>query len=228
MCGRFTLTAQDYKQLTELLKAEFDAAFAAQYRPRYNIAPGDIHWILISQEKPRQLLPAKWGLVPSWAKDDKGFINARAESIHEKPSFRSSFQKRRCAIPADGFYEWTGDKKDRRPIWFHRNQNDLFLFAGLYRDRTNATTGNLERTFTILTTAANKEIQPIHDRMPVILPNNVVDTWISTPAPKDREETEDLLSIPSHSASENLIQTPVSRRVNSPRFDDPDCIQETS
>ena len=128
----------------------------------------------------RELLPAKWGLVNSWAKDAKraaAQINARAETLESRPAFKSAFAERRCVVPADGFFEWTGPKTARQPLWFHRPDGGLLLFAGLY-EYWQPTPGEWERTFTIVTTEANKLMEPVHDRMPVILADDAVDAWL--------------------------------------------------
>ena len=135
MCGRFTLAIEDQEQLAKLLGADADAFLQHQYRARYNIAPTDEHWIVRVKREQRELLPAKWGLVNHWSKDAKKAarqINARAESIDTRSAFRDAFKERRCVVPADGYYEWTGAKDNRQPHWFHRPDRGVFLMAGLY------------------------------------------------------------------------------------------------
>ena len=113
-----------------------DDAFA-DYRPRYNVAPMQPHFVLVTEFENRKVIPARWGLVNRGAKDNSRAsqcINAKAETVEVRPSFREAFKKRRCVVPADGFYEWTGAKGARRPIWFHRADGKLMLFAGLYED----------------------------------------------------------------------------------------------
>ena len=121
MCGRFTLTRKDPAQLA--LELGVTAESLDGYRPRYNIAPTDQHWILRVKYEDRELLPAGWGLVNSWAKDKKRAaqqINARSETLDSRPAFKEAFRERRCVVPADGFFEWVGPKNARQPIWFHR------------------------------------------------------------------------------------------------------------
>ena len=135
MCGRFTLTCGDREALTAALGVPDEQLPEAEHRPRYNIAPTDSHWVLQMKLEDRELLPAKWGLVNRWAKDATRAvrqINGRAEGLAKTPAYRDAFQKRRCAVPADGFFEWVGQKDARKPIWFHRPDTGLFFFAGLY------------------------------------------------------------------------------------------------
>ncbi len=228
MCGRFTLTRRDPRELATSLDAEALPADAPPYRARFNIAPTDQHWILREKQEQRQLLPATWGLVNSWQSDAKGAfkqINARSESAASRPAFRDAYLRRRCAVPADGFFEWTGTKADRRPIWFHSPHDDLLLFAGLY-ESWHDRTGAWQRTFTILTTGANAAVAPIHDRMPVILPPERVDEWLHLPS-RDAEQdayAKALTGLLAPAASDALVATPVSRRVNSVQNDDAECL----
>lgn len=213
MCGRFTLTVPSYGELAKMLQAESAPALAQAYSPRYNIAPTDIHPILCQDDKTHRLMPGKWGLTPSWTKDEKTafrFINARAETAAEKPTFRKALKERRCIIPADGFYEWSGEKGKKTPFWIHPKAEDLLLFAGLYEDWRDF------RTFTILTTSANQTLSPIHHRMPVILANRQINDWLSLEDPVD-------MMIP---ANDDLLETTeVSKRVNSVAHDDADCLK---
>jgi len=227
MCGRFTLTKSDFDQLAHSLGAEVDAADAALYRPRYNIAPTDPHWLLRQKAERRQLLPAKWGLVNSWAQDAKGAarqINARSETALKRPAFRSAFAERRCAIPADGFFEWVGAKEARRPIWYHPPEGGVFLFAGLYESWLDPQTTEWQRTFTILTTEANELVAPVHDRMPVILSPDRVDDWLFVPSDGREAYAESLTSLLVPAAPETLVATEVSKRANSVANDDPACL----
>jgi len=136
MCGRFTLTEDNREWVAERLGVPVDQLVEDTYRPRWNIAPTDTHWIVRMQHEDREALPAKWGLIQFGSKDAKraaAQINARAETVGSRPAFRNAWRKsRRCVVPADGFFEWTGDKKDRQPIWFHRPDGELIFFAGLY------------------------------------------------------------------------------------------------
>jgi len=227
MCGRFTLTRTDFPALAAELDAAFDESAAALYRPRYNIAPTDQHWIVRERQEQRQLLPAKWGLVNSWAHDAKGAarqINARSDSALTRPAFREAFEKRRCAVPADGFFEWTGAKEARRPIWFHAPDGGLMLFAGLYESWRDPKTEAWMRTFTILTTDANKTVEPVHDRMPVILSADRIDDWLHRPVRNAESYAEGLRALLTPAADDVLIATEVSRRVNAVANDDEACL----
>jgi len=227
MCGRFTLTRKDSHALAAELGAAFDDADAALYRPRYNIAPTDQHWIVREKQEQRLLLPANWGLVNSWAHDAKGAarqINARSESALARPAFREAFEKRRCAVPADGFFEWVGSKEARRPIWFHAPEGGLMLFAGLYESWRDPKTEAWMRTFTILTTDANKTVKPVHDRMPVILPADRIDDWVHRPLRTAESYAEGLRALLVPAAESVLIATEVSRRVNAVANDDEACL----
>lgn len=194
------------------------------YRPRYNIAPTSEHFVLRMEHEERELLRARWGLVNSWAKDAHAAgrqINARAETVDTRPAFRSAFRHRRCAVPADGFFEWTGPKERRRPIWYHRPDGQLLLFAGLF-EFWNAGPEEWEATFTIITTAANRLVSEVHDRMPVILSPGAVDEWID-PAQGDAALLKGLL-VPAPEGL--LVGRPVSPRLNSPRYDSPELLAE--
>ncbi len=223
MCGRFTLTRQDHVSLARELGVPIDQIPEDDYRPRYNIAPTDTHWIMRLEYEDRELRAARWGLINFWAKDAKsGYkqINARAESLDQRPAFRDAFKTRRCVVPADGFFEWTGAKAARQPIWFHRPDDGLILFAGLY-EFWRPESVRWETTFAIVTTAANATVEPVHDRMPVILAEEAVDEWLY-PRRTDIAGLKDLL-VPA--SDDLLVGTPVSPRVNSVKNDDPACLE---
>lgn len=219
MCGRFTLTYDDPELLARELGAPSDALRG--YRPRYNIAPTDPHWIVRTRFEDRELLPAKWGLINHWMTHRKQAfknINARAETVQRLSSFREAFKRRRCVVPADGFFEWTGPKDSRQPIWFHRADGGLILFAGLY-ETWRPTPDERERTFTIITTTPNSLLEPIHDRMPVILEDDAVDDWLYV-----RQSSSSLMDLLFPAKDGVLVATPVSARVNSVKNDDPECL----
>ena len=170
----------------------------------------------------RELLPATWGLINFWMTDRKQAfknINARAETVQKLPSFREAFARRRCVVPADGFFEWTGPKEDRKPIWFHRGDGALILFAGLY-ESWRPSPAEKERTFTIITTEPNSLLEPIHNRMPMILENEAVDEWLYA-----RQTSESLMDLLRPARTDLLVGTRVSTRVNSVQNDDPDCVR---
>jgi len=223
MCGRFTLTYRERERLAAELGVNVEQIPEADYKPRYNIAPTDPHWIVRLRYEDRQVLPARWGLVNSWAKDAKraaAQINARAETLARTSAFRDAFAKRRCVVPADGFFEWIGAGNARRPIWFHRADGGLILFAGLY-ESWQPEPGGWQRTFTIVTTEPNRVVLPIHDRMPVILADEIVDLWLD-PREEDAERLGRMLGPPP---DDLLVATPVSLRVNSVKNDDPACLE---
>lgn len=223
MCGRFTLTYREKQRLAEECGVNVEEISDADYKPRWNIAPTDPHWIVRMQYEEREILPAKWGLVNAWAKDAKRAakqINARAETIATNSAYREAFAKRRCVVPADGFYEWTGAGSSRQPIWFHRPDGKLILFAGLY-ESWPATTDSWQRTFTIITTTPNAVTSPIHDRMPVILDGDAVDYWLD---PRE-EDTDSLKALLAPAPDDLLVKLSVSQRVNSVKNDDPSCLE---
>jgi putative SOS response-associated peptidase YedK len=169
MCGRFTLTS-DTEELAKELEAIIDPGF--DWKPRYNLAPSQmIPVVVLDREGKRHLTLKKWGLIPSWSKDPSigsRMINARVESAAEKPAFKRAFLNHRCVIPADGFYEWKGEGKEKRPLRILAKSGELFVFAGLWEE-WKSPSGEVIETFTILTTEAQGPIRSIHSRVPVIL-----------------------------------------------------------
>lgn len=223
MCGRFTLTFDDVDAIAEGLGVPRDEL--TMFRPRYNIAPSDTHFVVRMRNEDREALEAKWGLVNSWTKDPKQAfknINARAETVDTSPAFRKAFEKRRCIVPADGFLEWEGPRGRRQPYWYHRADGGLILFAGLYEWRK--VKGDWEATFTIITTDANSLIAPIHDRMPVILDGAAADEWL-LPHHRDPAALKQLL-VPA--PDDLLVPRRVSRRVNDVKNDDPSVLEEVT
>jgi putative SOS response-associated peptidase YedK len=230
MCGRFTLTKDEFDDVVADLDAIVRPEYKTLHRPRYNIAPTDQHWILRHKYEERQLLPAKWGLVNSWADDMKraaAQINARSESAVTNRAFRGAYESRRCVVPADGFFEWQGAKDQRRPVWYHDAGGGLILFAGLYESWQDKKSGEWTRTFTILTTDANALIEPVHDRMPVVLRREHVDEWLFVP-PDEKERPKyakglKKLLVPADEGV--LVATPVSQKANSVKNDDPSVLE---
>jgi putative SOS response-associated peptidase YedK len=215
VCGRFTLR----DRLNVLLQQFAVEANADQPRPlfegRYNIPPNqDIPIVRLSDHK-RELTIARWGLIPSWTKDPKKaplLNNARAETIAEKPSFRSAFKSRRCIIPASGFFEWRTEGKTKLPFYFHRLDGQMLAFAGLWEQWNDID------TCSIVTTEANEVMAPIHHRMPVILGLNDYDEWLD---PTANEPSKLLTPCPA----DELTCYPVSTVVNNARNNVPECIQ---
>jgi putative SOS response-associated peptidase YedK len=214
MCGRYTLT----KSIKTIQSHFGPMSTKLEYFPSYNIAPSQVSPIVINQNEERVLTGMKWGLVPSWAKDEKmKLINARSETAHEKPSFKNSLKKQRCLIPADGFLEWQG--KEKQPQYIHLKDQPLFAFAGLWSHWKNPE-GQSLRTYTILTTSANEKLTPVHARMPVILPQEQYSTWL---APDSNIDTVRSLLTPY--PSDEFEFHPVSKEVNSPKNNHPEMLQ---
>lgn len=229
MCGRFTLTVPTYEILAQALGIEASAEQAALYRPRYNVAPSDAHWVLRMKSGVRELMQASWGLIPHWSKraDQAGRpINARAESIEQKPAFRDAFHTRRSVVVADGFFEWKKEGKERRPIWFTPRGGGLLLLAGLDAKWTDPATGLVRRTFAIVTTTANDVVAPVHDRMPVVLRPDTIDLWMDVSARFGGapDVTDEVRALLRPAPPDEIVATPVSPRVNSVKNDDPGCV----
>ncbi len=222
MCGRFTNKAKP-----EQIKKEFKvgAKNPNLYQPRFNIAPSQMIDVVFEPEGERVLSQLKWGLVPNWAKEaDIGnrMINARAETITEKPSFREAFKSRRCIIPTTGFYEWqkkgTGAKQ---PYYFYLKEKEVFGFAGLWEEWLDKQTGELLETCTIITTEANDVLKPVHDRMPVILKAENYDEWLDV----KEKNTERLQKLLVPYAFEEMNSHTVSKSVNIPNVDAAELIK---
>lgn len=225
MCGRFTLTLPDATTLATALDAVADAETTATYRPRYNVAPSDLCPILRTRGARRELVVARWGFVDRGQTDAhpaRHPINARSETARTSPTFRDAFERRRCIVPADGFFEWTGPRSARRPIWFHRADGGLLYLAGLYGS-SSPRGGARERTFAVLTTAANELVGEVHDRMPALLPVERIDRWL------DGEDSGlDLVDWLQPAPRDALIGREVSSRVSAVRNDDAACLEPAS
>jgi putative SOS response-associated peptidase YedK len=204
MCGRFSLTTSDLGGLARDLGAALDPAFRRPWRPRFNVAPGDAHVLLRAEGGGRVLREGTFGFR---ARPGELLINARAETAGVKPTFRKAWRSGRCAVPADGFYEWSGPKGDRRPSWLHRPDGRPLLFAALWRPGVDGTP-----EFAIVTVDANADVRAIHDRMPAILADGALDAWLDGPGP------------PALAPEGTLAARPVSSRVNSVDHDDPGCV----
>jgi putative SOS response-associated peptidase YedK len=214
MCGRYTLTTPP-----SVVAEHFQVPELPNFPPRYNIAPTQQALVVRAGQGRRELVLLRWGLIPSWAKDPAigaRMINARAEGIAEKPSFRRAWKEKRCLVPADGFYEWQKDGKRKQPYYIRRRDGAPFAFAGLW-ERWQGGEEILD-TFTIITTAPNEVIAPIHNRMPVIVPEAAYDRWLD---PDERGDPELLVPYPD----EELTAYPVSTVVNSPIHDDARCVE---
>lgn len=204
MCGRFTLRSTDRIRMRLSNAQQLSLEVLA---PRYNIAPSQEVLVVTHKENERVANVMRWGLIPSWSKEPKGFINARAETLELKPSFSESFERRRCLVPADGFYEWRRDKKSRQPFYFQLEDEAPFAFAGLW-DRWEKD-GISINSCAIVTTTPNELLATIHDRMPVILSAAAQDEWLQSKA--DPSSLEELL-VPFPAAA--MKSHPVSTQVN--------------
>jgi putative SOS response-associated peptidase YedK len=218
LCGRFVR----YISIPEIA-AEFDADVSnLDLKPSYNIPPGQDIAIIIKEGRNR-IVQCRWGFIPSWAENPTiGYkmINARAESVAEKASFKNAFRKHRCLIVANGFYEWRKKGKSRFPVYIHLKSRLIFGFAGFYNVWTSPE-GNQICTTTIITTNANDLLKPIHNRMPAIIPREKETVWID-PSVQDKET---LLTLINPYPSEDMEFTKVSQMVNSPGNDSPECIK---
>jgi len=217
MCGRYRLTnADEYGELNDVRLG------GGPLPARYNIAPTQTVFVVLD-ESPHEFTPVRWGLIPSWAKDKKiasSLINARYETVAEKPAFRTAFKKRRCLVPADGFYEWQKIGAGKQPYNIGLNDNEPFAFAGLWEIWNDPESGQPLRTCSIITTTPNELTAPIHDRMPVILPKERRKAWLEPG--RDVEELKSFL-VPFDAA--RMHAYPISARVGSPKFDDPKIIE---
>jgi len=218
VCGRFTLTSTP-----EALAERFGLDAPPAAKARYNIAPGqDILVVRQPEGSARGAAFLRWGLVPSWAAEhDTGArrINARVESVADKPSFREAFRHRRCLVPANGFYEWADHGGVRQPFHVSLPGAALFAFAGLWERRHDAQRGSLE-SCTILTQDASPALRALHDRMPVVLPEAAYATWLDPTL----QEIAPLHALLRESGDPGFGVHAVSTRVNHPRFDDPACL----
>lgn len=223
MCGRYTLTNVNPEQLAETFSLQdVPAEFLS---PRYNIAPTQRMPVVVrNAEGQNQLVKMRWGLVPSWSKDAKAaarMINARSETLAEKPSFREAYKKRRCLVVADGFYEWKANAEGpKTPLYIKLRNSGLFGLAGLWEGWKEPETGEIWTTCTIITTTPNDLLKPIHDRMPVILPRQQYGTWLNPEVSNPFELGSLLTAYPA----DEMTYYPVSTRVNNARYEAPDLI----
>jgi len=220
MCGRFVreCSIPDIAGEFGVEEPPFDQP------PSYNVAPGQSIPVIIRNGK-KKLVSCKWGFIPSWAKDPKtGYrmINARAETVAEKPAFRSAYKNARALVPASGFYEWKKEGSKKAPFYIRLKSRNHFAFAGLYSIWTSPG-GEQVCTCTILTTDANQLLVPVHDRMPVIIRKGDEDRWLAPPDTKN-----DLQSLLTPYESEDMECYSVSQLVNSPANNSPECIKRVT
>ena len=203
MCGRYTLT----KPIKDIASHFKPGRISLKHFPSFNIAPSQLSAIVTHSSNKLNLVGMKWGLIPPWSKDGNmgnKLINARSETLNEKPSFRESFNKRRCLIPADGFIEW----KEKKPHFIRMRNQVLFAFAGLWSTWDSGV--EPLNTFTIITTKANKILSPLHSRMPVILHPDNYETWLTA-------DPNSLPSLFSGCLEEKLEYYEISAAINSPK-----------
>jgi len=220
MCGRFALYSDP---LT--LARRFGVDTPAELRPHYNVAPTQIIPIIREEESKRRFALARWGLIPHWAKDmEIGYstINARAETVADKPAFRNAFRRRRCLIPADAYYEWqvVSDSKTKQPWFIVLRDRKPMAFAGLW-EVWHGAEGVTVESCSIIVTEANEIMRPIHDRMPVILPTESWDAWIKS----DAVDKLGLLNLLKPYPAKEMEAWPVSTKVNNPRNDSAECME---
>lgn len=209
MCGRYALKVEA-DELARIL----GLVVPSDFKPRYNIAPSQLAPVVrLRDGDARECVMLRWGLIPSFARDGVGQINARSESVNEKLSFRGAFRQRRCLIPASGFFEWQSRPgQSKQPYHIHLESGECFCFAGIWERWRDV------ETYAILTTDATERLAPIHHRMPVILPRNQYDEWLSRQS--DPAALQSLLR-PTTAA---MTAQPISTRINKPEHDDPECL----
>ena len=222
MCGRYS-NHMSWREIHGLYRLTVTDS-APNLRARYNVCPTDIMPVIRWENGQRRLAMNRWGLVPFWSKDGKDgakTINARAESVTEKPSFRDPFKMRRCLVPADGYYEWKPEVGKKQPYLVQLDPPGPMTFAGLWDSWVpKSATERAIETYSIITTAANASVSPLHDRMPLMLAESEWDTWLSGSA----DDAKALL----RPISQRVSFFPVSQKVNTAKFDDPACIERST
>ena len=221
MCGRFTLRTP-----AEIWLPIFNLPIQPDIPPRYNVAPTQlVSAIRHDGDGNRSLACLRWGLIPSWAKDKSignRMINARGETVADKPSFRGPFRSKRCLIVADGFFEWKKTPEGKQPVYICLQDERPFAFAGLW-DRWEG--GETIESCTVITTDANELLQPVHDRMPVILAGDDCELWLASDVPgSDERKKAELLDLLRPFPADAMKYYPVSKLVNSPGNEQPACV----
>lgn len=217
MCGRTSLFAPQ-----SVVEARFDATAVEPLEPRYNIAPQE-ELAVVRNDAPDTIDLLEWGLLPSWVEDPEAAprpINARAETIADKPTFAEAFEQRRCLVLADGFYEWQDTRGGKQPYRVERTDGEPFAMAGLFERRE--TEGRTEVTVTVVTTEPNAVVEPLHHRMAVVFDPDEEDVWLSDADPTTHRDLLD------PSPAEQWRSYPVSTRVNDPANDDPSVVEEVT
>ncbi|MCH2540041.1 MAG: SOS response-associated peptidase [Anaerolineales bacterium] len=227
MCGRFTLTI-NFPELREYFPDKWLADDDLHSSANYNIAPTNMVTAIINARTP-SMCRLRWGLIPSWWEEvgrRSGLINARSETVDEKPSFRQAFRRRRCLIPADGFYEWRlMSNGEKQPVYVRLETEEVFAFAGLWEcnSRGFGSGGDEIYSCTILTTKANELLRPIHNRMPVILPVDDYEAWLETEESDPFVLQRMMRPYPATGMSAYVVDG----SVNNPRNNSPACIRPT-
>jgi putative SOS response-associated peptidase YedK len=217
MCGRFVITSSP-ESIRRFLAYEDQPNFP----PRYNVAPTQPVPIVRLEAGRRRFVLMRWGLIPSWVKDPREFallINARIEGLTDKPSFRAAVKRRRCLVPADGFYEWQKAGKAKRPFFIRPRAGGPVAFAGLWETWADRDGGEVD-TMAIVTSAANKTLAPIHDRMPVIISPEHFDAWLDA----EKVEAKIAIALLGPAPDDLLVAEEISTRVNNVRNDGPELI----
>ncbi len=220
MCGRFT-QERPASELAEIFGAE---PLVEDPGARFNVAPTDEALVVVQRDERRAITAYRWGLIPHWATDAKvgsRMFNARAETLTNSPAFRDAFRRHRCLVPVDSFYEWKREGTVRQPYRVVRDDRRPLALAGLWAGWKDPSTDAVRRTFTIITSAPNEALRDLHDRMPVIVPEEAWDRWLD-PAPVDGGELHGLLE-PSDAIDLDVYAVP--RYVNDVRRDGPELIE---
>lgn len=225
MCGRFTLRAP-----ASVIAEQFALFETAPFTARFNIAPTQpvaaVRLAAGHSEAGRELVSLRWGLIPSWAQDPaigNRMINARSETVHEKPAYRTALKRRRCLIVADGFFEWQRTGRQKQPYFIHLRDDRPFAFAGLWESWESADHSTVD-SCTLLTTEPNELVEPIHNRMPVILSPGDYQDWLDP----DVQSVEPLRRLFAPFSAALMEAYPVSNHVNSPKHDDASCIERAA
>lgn len=221
MCGRFTLTVSHKELLARYSVTEVTNFY---HYPRYNIAPMQMVPAIVNDGRQNRIGLLRWGLIPSWAKDERiaaKTINAKAETLLEKASFKHLLYKKRCVIPADSFYEWKNASGKRLPMRIMMKDDGIFSMAGLYDTWVNSANGQTLHTFTIITIKPNQLVAEFHDRMPVILNKQEEGKWLA----REKSTVEEVLALLKPYPAEEMKAYPVSSVVGNVRNDIPECIK---
>jgi putative SOS response-associated peptidase YedK len=219
MCGRFVQSSAIETILNRYRLISYESLKIA---PRFNIAPTQSVPVIVREDNTTRYESMRWGLVPHWAKDDHGtkpLINARAETVSDKPSFKTPFRRHRCLIPASGFYEWKRNGTQKTPYYIQPADEQPICFAGLW-DRWNKQDGSKLHSFSIITTTANEIVKPIHDRMPVILNESDEALWLNT----EEHNPEHLQALLKPYPARSMKAHAVTPLVNNVQHDSPDCL----